>query len=311
MPHVDLLSRAVEAGAARLEHALGSELPATAPAAFAWLRSLTAAGRLADYFRHPSRFPMLALPWWAAGPDRDDDFEFHADIVASTMAGYYYVRLIDDLVDRQPGVSINLLPLTALLHTEFETPYRRHFPPASPFWPLFRSAWLASADAMVPGAGGSALSPEALLERATATIGAVVIPLRAVTLATGVADRFEPWREVVFDLARAEQLLDDLVDWQVDCDRSLPNILLAEAGRRSRPDEAAPAWMVREGYRWGLTAVKERLAALAGPVAALGSAPLAEFLAARVRAVSALEEQTGAGLAQFAALAEAFGRPNA
>lgn len=309
MPTDDVLAGLIRRAAERVETGIRRETPGLAPAAFRWIGSLSPSGSLADYFSHTSRFPMLALPWWATGPDRESRLDFHLDVVTSTMAGYCYVRLIDDLVDRQPGAMVELLPLTALLHTEFQSGYQRHFPPESPFWPVFRTAWLASADAMVASGTAAAESPEGLLERATATIGAVVIPLRAVTLASGRPERFDAWRQMVQELARIEQLIDDVVDWHADYERSLPNILLAEAVRRARPGEVVAAWVMREGYLWGLRAARERIdRALTGPAGALGSEPLVSFLSARAEAVSDLEAQTVKGLSQMAGLADVFGR---
>lgn len=306
MPEDPILSGLIEGAAMALERTLATGLPSLTVRIEGWRHQLVASGRLADYFDHPSRFPILAIPWWAAG-DGPRDLAFHADIVASTVAGYCYVRLLDDLIDRHPAASVELLPVTALLQTEFQGRYQRHFPADSPFWEVFRTAWYASADAMVPPPNAD---PARLLERATSTIGAVLIPLRAVTLASGDPGRYDGWREVVLELARIEQLLDDVVDWQVDFERGLPNALLGYAARHGATTDA-PAWVVREGYRWGLAQVRGRLNALDGAVHRLGSPDLAGFVARRITVVNALEGQTAPGLSQLAALAAVFDPPSA
>ena len=301
----------IAAGAERLEASLGAEAPALAMGGLAWLRSLTRTGRLADYFRHPNRFPVLRLPWWAvesaAAEPSCERPDLVGDITYGSMAGYYYIRLIDDLVDHDPGVSLDLLPLAAFFHTEFHGIYHRHFPPDSEFWPVFRTRWLRLADAMVARIEPGADPAESLLRRATATIGAVVIPLRALTLGFGVPERFPRWEPVVLELARIEQLIDDLVDWQVDLERDLPNLLLVEGVRRARHGEPVAAWVVREGYGWGLEAAGNRISALHEAAAAFDSPSLLEFLALRQAFLRGLETETGPGRAAFAALAKEFG----
>ncbi len=297
----------IEAGAARLDQTIRSDSPNLAGPALAWMQSLTLTGRLADYFLHPARFPMLRLPGWAVEPEVRHHQDLFADTIYSTICGYYHIRLLDDIVDRQPGAPLDLLPLTALLHTEFHGTYQRHFPAGSAFWPVFRTRWLGLADATVLRPADGMPSPAALLDRAAATIGAVVIPLAALTLGIGVPERFEQWEPVVLEVARAEQLMDDIIDWQQDEERGQPNLLLVEGRDRARPGEPVAAWVVREGYRWGLAAASQRFDRIGADAARLGSAPLMEFLEHRCRLMARLEAETGPGLAQLAQLSALFG----
>jgi hypothetical protein len=306
-----LVHELIEAGAVRLEETIRTETPVLADPALRWLRSLTLTNRLADYFHHPLRFPMLRLPGWAVEREAPNHPVLFADTVYSTMAGYYHIRLLDDLVDRQAGAPLELLPLAALFHTEFQSAYLPHFPAGSPFWPVFRRRWLQFADATATRPAPGPDQEAALFARAGATVGAVVIPLRALTLGMGVPDRFDQWEPVVLELARIDQLMDDVLDWQPDLERNQPNLLLADSAGRTHPGESSAAWVVREGYRRGLDAVRTRLDLLRPQAATLGSAPLLEFLAGRRRAADTLEEETGAGLAQLASLAMWFDPPSA
>ena len=306
-----LVHELIEAGAARLEETIRTETPGLAEPALAWIRSLTLTNRLADYFHHPLRFPMLRLPGWAVEHEAPNHRALFADTIYSTMAGYYHIRLLDDLVDRQTGAPLELLPLAALFHTEFQSAYLPHFPAASPFWPVFRHRWLGLADATVARPAPGPDQAAALFARATATVGAVVIPLRALTLGMGVPERFDQWEPVVLELARIDQLMDDVLDWQPDLARSQPNLLLADGAERAQPGESSAAWVVREGYRRGLAAVRKRLNELTPAATALGSAPLLGFLAGRRAAADALEDETSAGLAQLASLAVWFDPPSA
>ncbi|MDX2057090.1 MAG: hypothetical protein SFV24_04760 [Gemmatimonadales bacterium] len=299
-----LVTDLVEAGADRLEAVIRTEMPGSAERALDWLRGLTGSGRLADYFLHPTRFPMVRLPVWAIEAEAADHRTLVGDTIYSTMAGYYHIRLLDDVMDRMPDAPLELLPLAGLFHLEFQSAYQPHFPAESPFWAVFRSRWLRLADWTVPPTdpdGG-----KLLLERAGATVGAVVIPLRALTLGVGAPDRFERWEPVVLALARVEQWIDDVVDWQQDLDRGQPNLLLAAGATRARPGEASAAWVVREGYRWGLATARARLDELEPAARLLASAPLAAFLDRRRAALAALVARTEAGLDQLAALARSF-----
>lgn len=294
----------VEAGAERLEATLRAGMPGSADRAMTWLRGLTVSGRLADYFLHPTRFPMVRLPVWAIEPEARHHRALVADTIYSTMAGYYHIRLLDDVMDRMPEAPLDLLPLAALFHLEFQSAYQPHFAADSPFWAEFRGRWLGLADWTVPRRGTDAIGP--LQERAGATVGAVVIPLRALTLGVGAAGRFEQWEPVVLELARIEQWIDDIVDWQQDLERGQPNLLLAAGTDRARVGEGQAAWVVREGYGWGLASAQQRLGAVVPAAVALGSAPLAAFLASRQVALSDLAERTAAGLEGLASLARIF-----
>lgn len=301
MTNADPLDPLIEAAATEIERAIAREMPGLAARARSWLRSLTTTGSIGDYYRHPRRFPMLRLPWWAVR-DRAVARSLLADVVRSTMAGYWFIRLLDDLVDGDPRARPDLLPLSALLHLEFQAGYQRHFPPDSPFWELFRTRWVRLADATARPATDA--SPEDLLARARATIGAVVIPLRALTFAAGVPERFEAWADGVERLAEIEQVIDDLTDWQVDFERGQPNVLVALGLRRG--GGAIPAWVVREGFRVGLDLGETLIDRARGPVAALDNGPLLAFLEGRRAALAELDAQTRPGLAQFAALSAVF-----
>ncbi len=294
----------VEAGAERLEATLRAGMPGSADRAMTWLRGLTVSGRLADYFLHPTRFPMVRLPVWAIEPEARHHRALVADTIYSTMAGYYHIRLLDDVMDRMSEAPLDLLPLAALFHLEFQSAYQPHFPADSPFWAGFRDRWLRLADWTVPRPGTAATGP--LLERAGATVGAVLIPLRALTLGVGAGGRFDRWEPMVLELARIEQWIDDVVDWQQDLARGQPNLLLAAGTDRVHAGEGPAAWVVREGYRWGLATAQRRLDELAPTARALGSAPLDAFLVSRHRALADLAERTAAGLDGLASLARIF-----
>jgi hypothetical protein len=303
--HDEAFGRIVDAAAGRLTDTLTRETPALGARVIPWLESLSRTGKLSDYFLHPRRFPMLLLPWWAADGTRSrEDPRFHEDVARSTMAGYCHIRLLDDLMDGRGTPGLDLLPAAGVFHLEFQSAYQRHFVPDSPFWTLFRDRWLRAADGTVAGSAANAV---ALGDRAEATLGPVLIPIAAACFHAGVPDRFEEWRPVVLELARLEQLIDDVFDWQDDDARGQPNLVLAEAAQRVRKGETTLAWVIREGYAWALDAARARAATAMVSAERLRNEGLSRFVAARAELIGEIAADTAPGLAQLAGLAKAFG----
>jgi len=303
--HDETFAPIVEAAADRLTTVLARDTPALGVRVLPWLASLSRTGKLADYFLHPRRFPMLLLPWWAVDGTRSrEDHSFHEDVARSTMAGYCYIRLLDDVMDRRGTPGLDLLPAAGVFHFEFQNAYHRHFASDSPFWTLFRDRWLRAADQT---AAGSAPDAGELDQRAEATLGPVLIPIAAACMHAGVPERFEAWRPVVLELARLEQFVDDVLDWQDDAARGQPNLVLAQAARRMRKGETLLTWVVREGYAWALDTARTRVAAAMGSAERLRNDGLGKFVAARAALIEELAADTAPGLDQLAGLAKVFG----
>lgn len=300
----------VRAGEERLVAALRRDTPALAARLLPWLESLSATGRLADYFTHPRRFPMLLLPWWVAeAAGTRGDRRFHGDVVYSTMSAYYYVRLIDDVVDARGSPGLELLPAAAFLHTECLTPYLSWFAGDSPFWTYYREIWMRATDAAADDVAAPVVDLESFADRAVRRIGPATIPMAAVCLRAGRPDLLEPWSGFVRDLCRVEQLLDDFTDWRHDAERGLGNLLLAEGARRARAGEPVEAWVLRDGLLWALATAREWATALRGRADALGSAAAERHLAGRLALIAEAEAEVGPGVAAYRRLDEAFGEP--
>ena len=122
----------------RLTSTLSAETPELARATAGWMRSLSSA-EPADYFTHPEAFPMLLLPWWMEESIIGSaDPEFQAEIAYSSVCGYYFVRVLDDLMDGDNPPPAPVLPAMIVFHTEFQQAYGRLFPADHPFWDSFR-----------------------------------------------------------------------------------------------------------------------------------------------------------------------------
>src|ERR671919_2765727 len=126
---LDLVSRAF----ARIRRRLRDGAPTLSVHALGWMRSLAGTAPPQAYFTHPNAFPMLLLPWRLEESVRGlPDRAFHRDVVYSTLTGYYFVRMIDDLMDRDHPPGRAVLPALIFFHTEFQLAYHRHFPYGHP-----------------------------------------------------------------------------------------------------------------------------------------------------------------------------------
>src|SRR4029077_10684294 len=95
-----LLRNLIRSGCARIQRELSRSAPTLATQVSPWISSLSPTGDAPDYFMLPRMFPMLLLPWWMGENGRRKiDRGFQSDVVYSTLNGYYYIRLLDNLMD--------------------------------------------------------------------------------------------------------------------------------------------------------------------------------------------------------------------
>jgi len=96
-----------------------------------------------EYFKHPRSFPILLLPWWLEKTLHPcPDAAFQLDLVRSTINGYYYIRLIDNLMDGHATVELKLLPASFLLYA-IPDGIPTSFPPNHAFWDLLATTCLS------------------------------------------------------------------------------------------------------------------------------------------------------------------------
>jgi len=139
----------------RLDDELRSAMPGSAPQIIAWTEQLAGASSRRHYFQHPVAFPSLLLPWWVLHriltPRQVADLDMQATLVYSTVNGYYYIRLIDNIMDAHAAVEKQLLPALNFFHTQFQSAYQLFFSAGHPFWPVFRQIWFLSAEMAIEG----------------------------------------------------------------------------------------------------------------------------------------------------------------
>ena len=277
----EVVSR-LRAAVARMAADLGARAPALEQPVWTWIERRASRDAPEEYFARDWGFPIFALPLWAAASIGEADDEFLADVTFSTLNGYWFVRLIDDLMDADLPTPPQLLPALAFFHSRFEAPYRRWFPASHPFWEQFDRAWMSGAAAAAADARPQVRDEKTFEAVAARKIDAATIPVAAVCLRRDRSNSLPAWVKVCGLYGRAVQMADDMFDSLSDIGRDEDaTFFLAEGHRRRMADEPLVAWAAREGLAWGTSACLAWLEEIARLAAELDCAALGADVAAR------------------------------
>jgi hypothetical protein len=294
------LSQIITVAVTRLRAELSQAAPYLAGQVEPWLLQLAGSNQPADYFRHPLAFPALLLPWWleqTIHPQPDPAFQ--ADLAYSTINGYYYIRLIDNLMDGHATVELALLPALGFFHSQFQLIYQHYFAADQPFWDFFITTWLQSAEVTFRDADLTNID-EATFKQVTAKkVGAAKIPLAAVCYRYNRPELIAPWSELVDQLGGWHQFLNDLLSWHRDHTRQTCTYFLSEAERRRAGHEPVVRWVAREGFDWAMGRLQEWLAELQALALELHSPALNAYLTERGRMLQQQQAEVAEGLAQL------------
>ena len=294
----------IAAAIEELRAGLRDRLPALAARVSRWMDDISPNGQAARYFAHPQMFPMLQLPSWLAGTICDErDTAFHAGLVYSTANGYYYIRLLDNLMDGHATVERELLPAATFFHTEFCVVYQRYFGPYHPFWRMFTRFWLACSESVAKEAALDSMRFQDFAEISAGKFAAAKIPLSAVACRYRRPDVLPLWLQFCDALACWTQMLDDLFDWYDDLERKGCTYLLSEAVRRKSGNESVEAWMMREGFSWGVRCLRDQMLEVRRLAHKLRCPALVEYLEKREGIVQAEVTEISKGLGSLKELA--------
>jgi len=143
------LTSEIAAAFARIESTLSGQAPFLSAQVSEWIRQVSPHRDPSALFTHPRMFPVLQLPLWLADtlPVRQDA-DFHRSLIHSSISGYFYIRLIDDVVDGDQNrpLELSCLPAAGFFSSQFQFFYQRHFAPDHAFWHKFHELWLASCE---------------------------------------------------------------------------------------------------------------------------------------------------------------------
>jgi hypothetical protein len=277
---VEVLTDAVS----RFYAELDQQAPFLAPKVRTWIDSLYGGVPLADAFRLPAAYPMILLPWILEQTLRGEpDSAFQRDLAFSSINGYHYVRLLDDVMDREAPPPAEILPILGFFYYQAHAPYQGHFPYDHPFWTAYAACWFRTAEVTARDAGLGKLDRALFVEVAAQKTSAARIPLAAVCWKYGRADLFETWGQFHSVFGCWHQMNDDVRDWQTDHLHGNATYFLSEAACRKDPAESVPEWIVREGYAWAVGALRDWMVEMKAEAVRLSSPALQEYLEARER----------------------------
>jgi hypothetical protein len=303
----DGMSRIIAAAFSRLHSELDRGGPFLAQQILGWIKGLSDTAQPEDYFKHPHAFPMLLLPWWVEKTlCQHPDPVFQADLVYSTVNGYYYIRLMDNVMDANATLELNLLPALNLFHTQFQAPYQRYFEHEHPFWDFFFGVWMTSAEVTMVDAGLAEVDRTQFVQVAAQKTCAAKIPLAAVCYQYEQPGLITPWAHFVELFGCWHQMRNDLFDWRRDLQRQARTYFLSEAERRKRSTETVAEWVVREGFAWGVQNLEAWMAELQALAGNLNSPDLEAYLDTREAMMRKQKEDVTDGLQNVAKLLALF-----
>lgn len=298
-----LITHAIGAAAAQLQDSIRRYLPHSADLIGDWTIRLAGEADPAAYFRHPHAFPMLLLPWWLEQTLADaPESALQTDLAYSTMHGYYYIRLIDNLMDGHATNEQQLLPALSVFHTQFMAPYLALFAGDHPFWQRFQDVWSHAADCTIRDGAATEIDQAHFEQFSGKKVSAALIPLAAVAWRYGRTDLLPGWDAFVDLLGRWHQFFNDLFSWAKDHAAQTTTWFLCEAGRRAAAGETVSDWVMREGFDWGVALLTQWLGELRTLASRLGSQPMQEYLATRAALLAEQAAKVEAGFQAMRAL---------
>lgn len=287
---------------------LSQQAPALSQRLLPWMHERAAKGLAPTaYFTHPMAFPLLQLPWWLEESlGGEPNPALHADLLVSSMSGYYLIRLIDDVMDRSADADPALLPAVAVLHTFFQTAYLRWFPGSHAFWSTFHAAWARCQEAAVVEAQLGDIDEQAFLRVSALKVSAGIIPLSAVAWQRHGGNLPLPWARLFPRLCAFHQRHNDLFDWKRDLDSGATTHFLSEGRRLRREGESMLGWVARDGLEREVQRLESDLQLLQADAAQIGSSALSAWLRQRVRLLEQAADQARSGFEAAAPLLRAL-----
>jgi hypothetical protein len=305
-PHHDhLITQAV----AQVYTYLQTISPPLAEQVWTWMKSLSGTDQPADYFKHPAAVPFLLLSWYAEEtlhPAIDDRFQL--DLAYSSVNAYYYVRLVDNLMDGDTNIDIKLLPLAGVFHNQFQKPYQRYFDTDHPFWNFFDVTWIHQADVTIQDSYLQSIDEAIFKNIVAGKICGTKIPIAAVCYRYNRPDLIPLWSKLVDIFGCWHMFWQDMFDWLKDSTHHTLTYFLSEAERRKHADESLAMWVMREGIDWGIQQLYLWSSELKTIADKLNSVHLRAYFQDRENAVQQQRTKMDSGLQLMLKLAQTLER---
>lgn len=301
------LNTAIDGAVQQFFDRLDTHLPECAALIGEWVQALAGGHGPRAYFTHPQAFPTLALPHWAAeSPGIASDPEFQLQLAYSSICGYYFIRMIDNMMDREASREYSLLPVLAFFHAEFQSVYQQCFDRDSDFWPRFRAAWYGTAEAAMLDAHSKRITLETFEAVSARKVRAASIPVVAVLVRHECRSRIPAWSELIYQLGRWHQMENDMFDWYKDQSNGNQTCFLSAAEHRRDANETAMAWIARTGFRETCNLLRGWIGDTTEIAQTLGSDSLLAYLEARAEAFEARARVALVGLDGLQRIARAM-----
>lgn len=236
---------------------LRRDMPLIAPRLHRWAKDLGGTENPADYFLHPVAFPLMLLPWWLERQLKGNyDPVFQADLIVSNASLYYYIRLVDNVMDGHATVEPKLLPATGYFVNRFHNVYHSYFELGHPFWNYFDPTWSTFCDVTAADGHLNDVDRETFDTLIGRKVSAAKISVSAVCYRHNQPQLIPQWDEWIDTFGRWHLFREDLFDWQQDLQLGSVTYLLSEARRRKQDKEVEGIWMAREGLDWAMDQLK-------------------------------------------------------
>jgi hypothetical protein len=303
----ELLSEAI----ARIRGDLAGLAPHSAGEIGQWIDRQSETDSPEDGFRG-LKAHFLLFPWFLETRIRGGaDSAFQRDLVYSSINGYYFARLLDNVADGHFPDQARLLPMAALFHSNFQSVYSAWFEPQSPFWGHFNRLWIGMADATIRQAGMRTFSEAEFVAVTSQKIAAVKIPVAAVCFRYESPGLLGPWLEFYDRFACFHEMLDDFFDWHADLTEGRASFVLSEAARQKRGGESIEACLIRSGLDAGYSKLEEWLDAARSFARGLDSELLNSYMEYRSDRLTRFWQSLAPSLVTLGHLADVLeGRPD-
>lgn len=276
--------------------------PYMAAAVDGWLNHLARTPNPEDYYLHPKAFPLLLLPWWM-----EESFQplpmkpFQSAVAYSSINGYYYTRLIDNIMDGDGRQERPLLPAAHFFLVQSQLAYFPYFPAGHPFWNFFLTTLVRAGETAMRDAATADIDLATFKAISAQKVCGAKIPLAAVAHRYGRTHLIAPWSALVDRFGSWHQMTDDLFDWHKDLQAGNPTYILSE-GKRQAGDAAVADWIVSEGFDWGCGQLETWLLELRETAYQLQSPPLMAYLKLREELFQKQKLEARQGLKSLAKL---------
>jgi hypothetical protein len=287
----------------RFDENLRAALPRTTPHLLQYLQGVpTRPEQIFDV----RNFPHFLLPYWfSPRAEKVADAEFQIDLLYSSINGYYFIRLCDNIADNDSRQELRkLAPCTLYFDSEAIRPYRKYFPTAHKFWNLFDGLLAQQAEASAADGLLEDVDAETFACLSSRKFTGTKIPMSAVRFRyRGLESEFEQWLRLVDCLGNFAQFSNDFFDWHHDPTFGIITYLSSEWRRRA-PGDSVTTWFLREGFDWGVAELKSRFHNVTIQSQALRNDAVMDWVIRRGRALDDDIDKVRSGLK----LLKTFGR---